>query len=104
MFPALSYCKRPKLSINKHARSLYWLEIRQKIQNIKPFFYTEIFYCGATQDWKGFTMIYHPTESDDYMWYLILREKRKTVEKHPNTKFLHIFYGRNKKLVFAWKN
>ena len=31
----INYCKRPKLSINKRARSLYLLEFRLKINNFK---------------------------------------------------------------------
>ena len=46
-------------------------------------------------------MIYHSMFSDDYLWYLILREKQKEKLKkntiHPNTKFLLIFNGRSNK-------
>ena len=38
-------------------------------------------------------MIYHATQSDDYLLYLILRGKK--TKTHPNTKFLPIFNGRN---------
>ena len=44
---------------------------------------------------KGFKLLYHSSRSDEYLWYLILREKQKKMEekikRHPNTKFLHIF-------------
>ena len=40
-------------------------------------------------------IIYHSTQSDYYFLYLILLGK-KTRKKHPNTKFLPIFNGRNK--------
>ena len=34
-------------------------------------------------------MIYHSTQSDDYLWYLILRGKRKKKTKtHPNKKVM----------------
>ena len=45
-------------------------------------------------------MMYHATQSDDYLSYLILRRKQneKKTKTHPNTKFLPIFNGRNNKI------
>ena len=36
-------------------------------------------------------MIYHSTQSDDYMWYLFLRGKKGKKLKHTNTKILPKF-------------
>ena len=41
-------------------------------------------------------MVHHSTQSDDYLWYLILRGKqRKKTKTHRNTRFLTIFNDRN---------
>ena len=58
----------------------------------------ESFESRSNHDLEGFKMIYQSTQSDDYMWHLILRGKEK-IEKKPNTKFLPIFNGRNNKCI-----
>ena len=38
-------------------------------------------------------MIYHSTQSDDYLWYLILRGKQKEkTTTHPNTQKTNLVY------------
>ena len=41
-------------------------------------------------------MIYPSTQSNDYLWYPILRGKK--TKTRPNAKFLPIFNGRNKNM------
>ena len=41
-------------------------------------------------------MIYHSIQSNDYLWYLILRGKQKKTKTPPNTMFLPIFNDRSK--------
>ena len=40
-------------------------------------------------------MIYHSTQSNDYLWYWFRVEKKKKTKTHPIAKFLPIFSGRN---------
>ena len=58
---------------NKTARSLNSLEIMRKIKNFKPVFLDtgkifEIFLCSLNHDFKNFNIIYHSTQSGDYLW------------------------------------
>ena len=43
--------------------------------------FLENFYDRTNHDLKRFNMIYHSTHSDDYLWYLILREEQKKKKK-----------------------
>ena len=53
----------------------------------------EILKLGSNHDCKGCNMIYHSTQTNNFLWYLILRRKKT----HPNTEFLPIFNGRKNK-------
>ena len=46
-------------------------------------------------------MVHHLTQSDDYLWQLILRGKRETTKTHPNTKFFpnFKFWKKQKKYI-----
>ena len=46
---------------------------------------------------KGFIMIYHSTQSDDFFWCLIFRGKQKEKKTPEYSKFLPIFISRNNK-------
>ena len=55
------------------------------------------FFCsGSSQECKGFNMIYHSTQSDEYLWYVILGGKQRKTTTDPN-KFHPIFNRRNNK-------
>ena len=77
---------------------LYARNLAKKPKISSRFFSTleknvRIFESGSNHDWKGLKMVDHSIQSDDYSWYLILREKK--TKTYPNPKFLAIFNGRN---------
>ena len=53
------------------ARSLYSLEKKHKTKKFKPVFLDigkKFQKGGLNHDFQGFNMIYHSTQSDDYLW------------------------------------
>ena len=51
-------------------------------------------------------MTYQSTKSDYYLWYLILRGKKKEnkTKTPPDSKFLPVFNGRNNQIEFSEKS
>ena len=45
-------------------------------------------------------MIYHPTQSDDCLWHLILRGKQKEEKTQTSTKWFHIFIDQINNIIF----
>ena len=76
------------------SRLLYSLESRQKSQKLQTGFprhweeFLKIFNAVRITTERAL-MIYHSTQSDDYLWYLILRVKQKEKTKL----LLNVFSG-----------
>ena len=51
----------------------------------------------SNHDLTGFNMIYHSTQSDDYLWYLVLRGKKLKNTRIQNSNF----NGRNKNSILC---
>ena len=66
--------------------------LARKIKNFEPVFLDTLFFfesyvMSLESRLKGFNMIYHSAQSDNYLWYLILRVK-KNRRTNLYTKFL----------------
>ena len=89
--------KNIKIFFSSSAVFLNFAPNKTKIQKFQIGFSRHVGKKLSNHDCTGFNMIYHLTQSDDYLWYMILRgkQKGKKTKTHPNSKFLPIFYGQS---------